>query len=120
MANLQFNERNPWNPFEPTKRDIDRSETLGKKSQVAVGLLGILISPIISAIYLNRAANSLKIAGYTFALVIVISLGASDEDEAFSMGLGAGFIGNIVIMSEQFMAVSSARKRQPVEKKTVT
>ncbi len=119
MADLQSNKYNPWNPFLSTERDIKRTEVLAKKSQVAVGLLGFLISPIASAIYLNRAANSLKIAGYTLVLTIVLCLSVSDEEEAFSIGLGVGFVGNIVMMAEQFIAVGNAKKNQPVEKETL-
>ncbi len=68
---------------------------------------------------MNRAANSLKIAGYTLVLTIVLCFSVSDEEEAFSIGLGVGFVGNIVMMAEQFIAVGNAKKSQPVEKETL-
>ena len=113
MANLQSDQRNPWNPLSPTARDLQRTETLARKNKIAVGLLGFLISPFASAIYLNRAANSFKIFGYTMILSILINLGVSNEEKAFRNSLWIGLTGNMVMMAEQFMTVGNARKRQP-------
>jgi len=59
-----------WNPFIPTKRDLERTDELAKKDPIITGVLSYLFLPA-GLIYLNRAINPLKIFGYTIFLFIL-------------------------------------------------
>jgi hypothetical protein len=106
----------PWNPFAPTKRDIERTEKLAGKSPVIAGVLAFFF-PIAAMIYLNRGINNLKILGYLFVISFSLSMitavvvkEASDEQIApLSTALSVG--GTIALTAEQIRAVTLARKR---------
>ena len=110
MPNLQFKESNPWNPFEPTQRDIQRTNELSQKNPVVAGILTFLLLPV-GMIYLNRAVNPLKILGC--ALLLGFSFGAFSESEekAYEIGEKIGFICNIAMVVEQVNTVNKARQR---------
>lgn len=111
MANLQFKESNPWNPFEPTQRDIQRTKELSQKNPVVAGILCFLFTPF-GMIYLNRGINSLKIFGYVLICVFVFALASDSEEEADTVAEGIGFLGNIAIVVEQVNIVHMARRRK--------
>lgn len=102
-----------FNPFVPTKRDIERTEVLASKNAGMAGLLGLFI-PVIAMIYLNRGINSLKILLYVFIIGFGIGIVGhnSNEQQLNRMGKGIGFLGNIALMIESAGAVTSARERQ--------
>ena len=66
-----------WNPFAPTKRDIERTAYLASKSPIIASILGFLF-PIAAIFYVNRIENFLKIMAYmiilSFSLVIILSI----------------------------------------------
>ena len=77
MANLQSKESNPWNPFEPTRRDIRRTKELSQKNPVVAGILGFF--PLFGMLYLNRGVNCLKILGYVFVSAFMFALISNSE-----------------------------------------
>ena len=115
MTSLQSQENyeaNPWNPFEPTERDVERTEKLAKKNPVVAGLLTLFFLPA-AMIYLNRGINPLKIFGYAFILGVTIAgFTSKSEEEAFQQGRTVGTIANIVIMAENINTITQARKRK--------
>ena len=113
MANLQSKESNPWNPFEPTQRDIQRTNELSQKNHVVAGILSFLFLPA-AMIYLNRGINSLKILGYFFLCIFVFALMSNSEEEAAEIGDGISVLGSITIVAEQVNTVIKARQRKKV------
>lgn len=111
MANFQSTERNPWNPFLPTERDLKRTEQLAKKNPVVAGVLSLLLLPI-GLVYLNRGINSLKILGYLFVIGFLVGLSSVSEEDANAMGEVVGTAGSVAIAVEQIRAVTEARKRK--------
>ncbi len=115
MTNLQSKESkesNPWNPFLPTPRDIERTEQLAKKNSLITGILTFFFLPA-AMIYLNRGLNPLKILGYAFFIAMTFAvLSSESEEEAFQTGQGVGTIANIVIVVENINTINQARKRQ--------
>ena len=111
MANLQCEESNPWNPFLPTQRDIQRTKELSQKNAVVAGVLSFLFAPF-GMLYLNRGINGLKIFGYVFICAFVFALASSSEEEAGEVAEGIGFIGGIAIVVEQVNTVTKARQRK--------
>lgn len=110
------NTYSPWNPFAPTKRDIERTEDLAGKNPVIAGVLTIVFS-IAAMIYLNRGINNLKILGYLFAISfgigmiggVVVSKENEKQLEPISTALSVG--GSIALVTENIRAVTLARKR---------
>lgn len=119
-----------FNPFVPTKRDIQRTEELATKNPVIAGLLGFLF-PIGVCIYLNRISNNLKINLYFLILAAPIMFAFLSEpkksyenEEQFLEDVdriiqkyspimsGVSFLGNIAMMAENTRAVTLARKRK--------
>ena len=47
---------NKWNPFIPTKRDIQRTDELAAKNVAVAGILTFLFAPA-GLIYLNRVSK---------------------------------------------------------------
>ena len=110
MANFQRTESNPWNPFAPTKRDLQRSEELSQKNALVAGILTFLFTPF-GMLYLNRGVNCLKILGYTFVLVFaVVLIEESPEQGDPAIGL-IGSLANIVLVTEQVNSINRARER---------
>lgn len=106
-------EDSPWNPFLPTKRDIERSQQLAEKSPVVAGVLTFFLAPA-GMIYLNRGVNNLKIIGYVFLICFalgVVSYKNKNEQELEAMGNLVGFCGQIALITENIKAVTLARKR---------
>ncbi len=105
--------QNPYNPFNPTTRDYQRTQKLADKSLVAVIIGGFFLSPIASSLYLGRGANHLKIAVYTLITAFAIGFTFSPGDtEVDKIGTGLGLLGSTVIVAEQVNAVKKARERQ--------
>jgi len=119
-----------FNPFVPTKRDIERTEELASKNPIVAGLLGFFF-PIGVCIYLNRVSNNLKINLYFFILAVPIILSFLSEpkksyentEEFFEnvdriirkytpIMSGVSFFANVAVMAENARAVTLARKRQ--------
>ena len=115
MSKSQFDriqEPNTWNPFSPTKRDIERTEKLANKNSFAAALLTLLFLPA-AMLYLNRGVNSLKIFAYTLCIAIPLSSVITESDEeAFSVGTKVGNIGAIAMMVENINAITLAKKRK--------
>ena len=115
MTSQQFKEikeSNPWNPFDPTKRDIERTEQLAKKNPVVTALLTLLFTPA-GMIYLNRGVNSLKIWLYAIAIAVVFGIVMEvPEDKAFATGQKIGLVGNIFMIVENVRTITRAKKRQ--------
>ena len=111
MANFQSQESNPWNPFEPTQRDIQRTKELSQKNPVVAGILTFLLLPV-GMIYLNRGVNSLKIIGYVSAFAFIFALASDPEDLTNEASEGIAYIGGIVATVEQVNAVTKARQRK--------
>ncbi|GJD20126.1 hypothetical protein RIVM261_050820 [Rivularia sp. IAM M-261] len=106
-------EYSPWNPFLPTRRDIERSEELSKKEPWVAGVLSFLLLPA-AMIYLNRGVNNLKIIGYVFAIAFMTGLvtyNGKNEEELDSIGNVVGICGQIAVVAENIRAVTLARKR---------
>ncbi len=104
---------NPYNPFNPTARDYQRTQKLANKSILALVIGGLLLSPVASSLYLWRGANHLKILAYTFLAAFAIGVTFAPEDpEIDKIGKGLGAIGSVVVVAEQVNAVKKARKRQ--------
>ena len=112
MANFQATDSNPWNPFEPTKKDLERTEKLAKKNPTVAGILGFLF-PLAAMIYLNRGVNTLKILGYVFiaGFIIGFTMSESSEEDIDVMCNVVGLSGTVAIAAEHFMAVEKARQR---------
>ncbi|MEA5525227.1 hypothetical protein [Nodularia spumigena] len=114
--NQNQSEDSPWNPFIPTKRDINRTEELAKKSPVVAGLLTFFITPA-AMIYLNRGVNNLKILGYVFVIAFMLGLASYKENEENNtakmemIGNVVGFGGSIALITENVKAITLARKR---------
>jgi len=106
----------PWNPFAPTKRDIERTEKLAEKSPVVTGVLGILF-PVVAMIYLNRGRNSLKILGYlfviSFSIGVVAAVSKVSQKQLAPITHALSLGGSIVLTTENIRAVTLARKRLP-------
>lgn len=70
---MQLNNKNynSWNPFEPTNRDIKRTEQLANKDML-VAIFLTIVFPLFGLLYLDRAVNCLKIIGYGMYIAIVI------------------------------------------------
>lgn len=119
-----------FNPFVPTKRDIERTEELASKNPVVAGLLGFFF-PIGVCIYLNRFSNNLKINLYFLIILAPMMFAFLSEpkksyenDENFFEDVdriiqkytpimsGVSLLGNIALMAENARAVTLARKRQ--------
>ncbi|MEA5598490.1 hypothetical protein [Rivularia sp. UHCC 0363] len=101
-----------WNPFQPTKRDIDRTEQLAKKNPVIAGLLTFFFLPA-AMLYLNRGVNNLKILGYVFVLAFAIAIVSEvSENKSDKQPQIIGLLGNIAIIAENIRTITLARKRQ--------
>jgi hypothetical protein len=103
-----------WNPFIPTKRDLERTDELAKKDPIITGVLSYLFLPA-GLIYLNRAINPLKIFGYTIFLLIFVSTvfrSQENEDNSNSLANLITFIGVSGWTAEQVITVNKARQRQ--------
>lgn len=112
-SNEDQNNSSAWNPFLPTKRDIDRTEELAGKNPVIAGFLTFLF-PLAAIVYLNRGVNNLKILGYVVLVSFslgVVSVNQSNK-EAEAMGEFVGVVGLIAMITENSRAVTLARKRQ--------
>ena len=113
--NSDQNETNSsvWNPFAPTKRDIERTDKLAEKNPAIAGLLSFLFLPG-AMIYMNRGINNLKIIGYVFVIAFSIGILAHNksEEETTVMGNVVGIVGNIAIIVENTRTITLARKRQ--------
>ncbi len=107
------NKSSVWDPFEPTIRDIERTEELASQSAFLAGLLTFVFLPL-GMIYLNRGINSLKILGYGFAIAFLIAILSFNkpEEESTAIGESIGVIGSIATIVENSRAVTLARKRQ--------
>ncbi|MEM7555094.1 MAG: hypothetical protein AAF378_13520 [Cyanobacteria bacterium P01_A01_bin.84] len=113
-----------WNPFEPTQRDVKRTEKLAKKNSTIAGILSLLFVPF-AMLYLNRGINNLKICGYLIAvyfimgtMVEVATYNKSDREfDQIAVGAGnvIGLVGGLAIAVENMRAVSLARKRKSQE-----
>ena len=116
MANFQATNSNPYNPFNPTKRDLQRTSELSKKSPVAAGLLTFLFWPA-GLIYMGRGINFLKIIGYIFltgfAIGFVAGASGSDTSDDLTNGVSnaAGFVGGVVLAAEQVNCIKKAKER---------
>lgn len=101
---------NAWNPFNPTKRDIVRTQELASKNAVLAVILTCLF---VSAglIYLNRGVNILKIFGYFVAACFMVGVVAESEESAGDLGSLLGIAFNGVVTAEQVVAVNKARQR---------
>ncbi|MGB3759987.1 MAG: hypothetical protein WBA07_27035 [Rivularia sp. (in: cyanobacteria)] len=112
-SNEDQNNNSAWNPFLPTKKDIERTERLASKSPFVAGFLTFLF-PLAAMCYLNRGVNNLKILGYvvlvSFTLGIMSVNKSNQESEA--MGESVGIFGLIAMITENTRAVTLARKRQ--------
>lgn len=127
-----------WNPFVPTKRDIERTDELASKNPAVAGVLG-LIFPIGAAFYLNRISNSLKLGTYFLIILFPILFALQSKvikefenienteqlteeqfidkvntinQEYIPVMRGINFLGGIAFMAESARAVTLARKRQ--------
>lgn len=101
---------NPYNPFIPTKRDIQRSNELSAKNPVVAGILTFLFVPA-GLLYLNRGINCLKIFGYIFAVSFIFALVSKPNEESQGVGNLISVIGAGAITAEQVMSVNKARQR---------
>jgi len=112
-SNEDQNNSSAWNPFVPTKRDIERTEELASKNPVVAGSLGFLF-PIGAMIYLNRGINNLKIFGYVFLIGFMIGmLGYNSSDKEVKVITKViGVLGNVALMAENTRTITLARKRQ--------
>lgn len=112
MTNFVGSTFNFWNPFSATKRDLTRTEVLANKKLWVLLTWGLLLSPLASALYLNRGANALKIYGYGFLASLVLTgiIKAPKDNSIVNVSLGA--LSGIVIISEQSLAVKNARLRR--------
>ena len=115
-----------FNPFVPTKRDMERTEVLADKNLVIAGLFGFFI-PIGAMIYLNRASNNLKIVAYfapiSFAIVFSFLFNNVNQDKSYEEARKSAekydailqvvqVLGSIAFMTENARTVTLARKRQ--------
>ena len=102
-----------FNPFLPTRRDIERTDELARKNPVLAGFLTFFLLPL-GMLYLNRGVNGLKILGYTFIVAFIV--GATNynksDKELEAMSEPVGVIGSIAAIVESTRAVTLARKRQ--------
>lgn len=111
---LNSTESSPWNPFLPTKRDIERSEELAKKNATVAGLLTFFLLPL-AMVYLNRGVNNLKILGDLFLIGFVlgfVSYDGKNDKKIEEMGNFIGLCGQIALITENVRAVTLARQRQ--------
>ena len=102
-----------FNPFLPTKRDIERTDELANKNPVIAGLLTFFLLPL-GMLYLNRGINGFKILGYTFLVAFIvgaINYNKSDK-ELEAMSEPVGVVGSIAAIVESTRAVTLARERQ--------
>ena len=106
MANFQKTESNPWNPFVPTKRDIQRSQELSKKNALLTGIVTFL-APFYGMLYLNRGVNCLKIFGYMLILMFAVVL----MDESPEQGNPVRYI---IRLSPVFLMEESPKQGNPV------
>lgn len=60
-----------WNPFLPTKRDIERTNKLAEKNPILVGAL-VFFLPVGAIIYLNRGENYLNFIVYLIIISLII------------------------------------------------
>lgn len=113
--NSNDNESNKsfWNPFLPTKRDIERTDELANKNPVIAGSLSFFFLPA-AMIYLNRGVNNLKILGYVFVIAFTMGMvfHEKSDKEIEAMGNVVGLVGNVAVVAENTRAISLARKRQ--------
>jgi hypothetical protein len=127
-----------WNPFVPTKRDIERTDELASKNAVIAGVLGFIF-PIGAAFYLNRISNSLKLGMYFMIIIFPILFSVQSQfierfknienaeqlteeqfiekvntinQEYIPVIRGINFLISIAFMAESARAVTLARKRQ--------
>lgn len=103
-----------WNPFIPTKRDLERTDELAKKDPIIAGVLTYFFLPA-GLIYLNRAINPLKIFGYTIFLLIFFSTVFSsrkNEDNSNPLVNLIAFVGMSGWTAEQVITVNKARQRK--------
>ncbi|MEM7725969.1 MAG: hypothetical protein AAF208_06295 [Cyanobacteria bacterium P01_A01_bin.45] len=112
-----------WNPFEPTQRDIKRTEKLATKNPAIAGILSFFFVPF-AMLYLNRGINNLKIAGYTFIITILL-IGMTGvktydkSDDKLDIAKAAinlvSFTSSVAMVLENIRAVTLARKRKSQE-----
>lgn len=102
-----------FNPFAPTKRDIERTEILASKKVFKAGYLGFFI-PLVAMIYLDRGINSLKIYLYGIILIFAVAIVShnSNVEQLRIIAIGIGFLVNLLLMIENIRAVTLARERQ--------
>lgn len=110
---MQLNNKNfnPWNPFEPTERDIKRTEELGNKAML-VTLFLTIVFPLFGLIYLERAVNCLKIIGKgAIAALILTSFAAEELEEDIYLDYAANgiFVATVI---EQAITITQARQRK--------
>ena len=102
-----------FNPFLPTRRDIERTDELARKNPVLAGFLTFFLLPL-GMIYLNRGINGLKILGYTFLVAFIVAATnynkSAHELDATSASLGV--MGSLAAITETTRAVTLAPKRQ--------
>lgn len=112
MTHFQPHEPNFWNPFIPTERDLTRTNILANKKVAVVVIFGLLLSPLASALYLNRFLNTFKILGYVCFLSMALGYG-HDVDERYlkKIAHGIGVLGSIATVAEQSLAIKNARLR---------
>lgn len=118
MFQQNSTEYSPWNPFLPTKRDIDRTEELAKKNPTIAGLSALF--PIISMLYLNRGINFLKIFGYVFLISFIIGISSSNENknkDLDGMVNLVSVVGQVALIVENVRCVTLARKRLATQNK---
>ncbi|MEH1806009.1 SHOCT domain-containing protein [Nostoc sp.] len=101
---------NLYNPFIPTKRDIQRTNELAAKNTILAGTLTFVFIPA-GLFYLNRDINCLKIVGYIFAVSFIFAVLTKANEESKGISNIISVIGAGAITAEQVMAVNKARQR---------
>ncbi|MBV6623954.1 MAG: hypothetical protein KI793_13625 [Rivularia sp. (in: Bacteria)] len=112
-SNQDQNNNSAWNPFVPTKRDIERTDELADKNPVIAGVLSFFLLPA-AMIYLNRGINNLKILGYVFLAAFMIGIVTSNRNSKDTDPVAnlIGVIGNIAVIAENTRTITLARQRK--------